>query len=182
MRPSTYPVSPAAGAWAVAVAANSRPIRVSRKGVSLRRPRTSDALTSASYTGRLQHGASGRSEVHPTRGPEHLDQMHPTHGPEHQEKRSPRGGAPTLVSLVPKVGLEPTQPRGHTTLNRARLPIPPLRQGGRHRSPGALRCRGSAAFRPRPSTKSTTGSGGCASRCRRPDPGFQSTGGNGPAA
>src|SRR5690625_1439254 len=30
--------------------------------------------------------------------------------------------------VVPKVGLEPTQPCGHMTLNHARLPIPPLRQ------------------------------------------------------
>ncbi len=28
---------------------------------------------------------------------------------------------------VPKAGLEPAQPYGHTPLKRARLPIPPLR-------------------------------------------------------
>ena len=31
--------------------------------------------------------------------------------------------------LVPKMGVEPTRPYGHTTLNRARLPVPPLRRG-----------------------------------------------------
>ena len=29
--------------------------------------------------------------------------------------------------LVPKEGLEPTRPEGHSVLNAARLPIPPLR-------------------------------------------------------
>ena len=33
------------------------------------------------------------------------------------------------VRQVPKVGVEPTRPNGHTVLNRARLPIPPLRPG-----------------------------------------------------
>ena len=31
--------------------------------------------------------------------------------------------------MVPKVGVEPTWPEGHTILSRARLPIPPLRHG-----------------------------------------------------
>ena len=33
--------------------------------------------------------------------------------------------------MVPKVGVEPTWPEGHTILSRARLPIPPLRRGFR---------------------------------------------------
>ncbi len=33
-----------------------------------------------------------------------------------------------LLSLVPKVGLEPTRCRQHRILSPARLPIPPLRQ------------------------------------------------------
>src|SRR5687768_2432997 len=33
------------------------------------------------------------------------------------------------VSVVPEVGLEPTLAEANTALNRARLPIPPLRRG-----------------------------------------------------
>ena len=33
--------------------------------------------------------------------------------------------------MVPKAGLEPARVLPHTALNRARLPIPPLRQGAR---------------------------------------------------
>jgi hypothetical protein len=44
-------------------------------------------------------------------------------------RRGPGSCAPGASRVVPKVGLEPTRPHGHTTLNRARLPIPPLRRG-----------------------------------------------------
>jgi hypothetical protein len=33
-----------------------------------------------------------------------------------------------MGTLVPKVGFEPTRARAHTALNRARLPVSPLRQ------------------------------------------------------
>ena len=34
---------------------------------------------------------------------------------------------PGIIVLVPKVGVEPTRVLPHTSLSRARLPIPPLR-------------------------------------------------------
>ena len=40
---------------------------------------------------------------------------------------STRWSCQGLFDLVPKVGVEPTRPHGHTILSRARLPIPPLR-------------------------------------------------------
>ena len=37
-------------------------------------------------------------------------------------------GDASAVFMVPEVGLEPTLAEANTALNRARLPIPPLRQ------------------------------------------------------
>jgi hypothetical protein len=37
-------------------------------------------------------------------------------------------GATDRKSVMPEVGLEPTLAEANTALNRARLPIPPLRQ------------------------------------------------------
>src|SRR6185436_14211089 len=42
---------------------------------------------------------------------------------------SRRGCIAALSIVVPEVGLEPTLAEANTALNRARLPIPPLRQG-----------------------------------------------------
>jgi hypothetical protein len=41
--------------------------------------------------------------------------------------------------MVPKVGVEPTHPRGYTILSRARLPVPPLRRLSRTRIPDIRR-------------------------------------------
>src|SRR6187397_2991109 len=52
---------------------------------------------------------------------------------------------------VPKVGLEPTRPRGHRILSPARLPIPPLRPGGMvERGPGGARAATAAEASKRP--------------------------------
>src|SRR6185436_9907018 len=40
-----------------------------------------------------------------------------------------RGTGMPLREMVPEVGLEPTLAEANTALNRARLPIPPLRRG-----------------------------------------------------
>src|SRR6266851_3872743 len=56
--------------------------------------------------------------------------------------------AEVLDLVVPKGGLEPPHPRGHMTLNHARLPIPPLRLGqGLHLTDRGYEVKGPAASR-----------------------------------
>ena len=66
-------------------------------------------------------------------------------------------GRPTFHRMVREGGVEPPRPFGHTDLNRARLPVPPLAPEARQGYPSPL-------TRPKPATSGSVGSHATARR------------------